>query len=433
MKKIILIALIFSTKISFAQGDLNYLKKNPVFSFTKGLLKVFDKEKHKGLIHATKHSLSLGSKVDHKRVFCFRGNPCPKIRVWKYLYLNPRTKKLIADDVPIATRKMFWKSRNEGRLISMGLFGNIPKYVNGPAKWLKSIKEFSIINRNSIFETFTFRIYVGKKYNQYFLREFNGKKKETFDPATREINNTNIRKLLNLGAEIVLVENDIKRFGFDATFWRFLAANEPETIVDDSGISHTTRPLRVLSRDIDWSISNLEAYTVLHWMKSKTYIQRLIPFPICISPMLAGLFGVYLPGGHREKNLLPYFSNLKSVIERYPYKEIYGDDEKFLYDKVFMRVLKDPKSDFITYYADSFGIKVQKTFASVHKGACHRPTRKHCKRNADRCIDVKIPESYLYDMSYFMKATETENLTYCSKIKYCQLKKSDLEKFRSIK
>ena len=121
------------------------------------------------------------------------------------------------------------------------------------------------------------------------------------------------------------------------------------------------------------------------------------------------------------------------MIERYPYKEIYGDDEKFLYDKVFMPVLKDPKSDFITYYADSFGIQVQKKFASVHKDACHRPTRKYCKRNPSRCIDVKIPEKYLYNMAYFMKATETDNLTYCSKSKYCKLKKSDLKKFSGIK
>jgi hypothetical protein len=52
-----------------------------------------------------------------------------RLDIWKYQYKDPVTGKIITDSKPISSRKEFWKTKQEARIIALTLFGNIQKFL----------------------------------------------------------------------------------------------------------------------------------------------------------------------------------------------------------------------------------------------------------------------------------------------------------------
>ena len=208
-----------------------------------------------------------GSKVyNHSILRSFRVKSdcqpnCPQINIWQYQYKDPKTQKIITSTKPIASQKDYWKVPFEARIIAISLFGDNPKYVDGLANFIlsnQSLKIFNNIPASELwgYETFTFRVYVPKRNPHHAKKSasIKGTLPEAF-----------IEKLLNLGCEVVFVDNDLDAVGVDSFFWRFMVFAEK---------MDPKQRIRYLVRDADWLLTGAEAFAVGEWINSGLLYHR---------------------------------------------------------------------------------------------------------------------------------------------------------------
>ncbi len=299
---------------------------------------------------------------------------CPKVDIWQYAYKPVGKPNIIIDSKPISTRKAHWKTDSEARIIAVSLFGNNAIYLDGLIDFINSIDRLKRVNNiphNDFgYSTFTIRAYVAKRKPQNeHLGKLQGVTNETF-----------INKLIDLGVEIAYVDNHMKKVSLDATFWRFMIA--AETMPKNHRI-------RYFVRDVDWFLSALDVYVLGDWISNKHYFHRLNIAPLCISPLVAGMWG----GTHQGKSP---FTELKNKIEYYPYRLQYGDDEVFLRDFVWEKI--KASGSVLTHI-----IKKRNYLNRViepYKNSCEEPTSNFCQYYmADNsCTDRLIPKSISFSI-----------------------------------
>lgn len=324
---------------------------------------------------------------NHSILRSFRGKSdcqpnCPTVDVWQYKYKDPLTGKIITSGQPIASKREYWKVPFEARMVAVTLFGNDPKYVNGLEAFLesnKSLKKFNGIPEHELwgYETFTFRVYAPKR---------NPNSKNTA-PLKGELPEALFQKLLNLGCEVVFVDNGLPAVGLDATFWRFMIAAEK---------MGPKERIRYLIRDADSLTTAADAFTVGEWINSGLEFHRVHIVPACMGPLIG------MDTGGQYQGTGP-FSDLKDYIEKYPYHNYYGDDEMFLRDIMWPRMLY-AGSILTHYFKEDFFSYV----SSPYKNSCQRPTQKFCDeiKAGGICRDEVMPS----DLSYpYMRLGEMKD------------------------
>lgn len=298
---------------------------------------------------------------------------CPLVDIWKYQYKDPITGEIIESETPISTQKKYWKVPFEARLIAVTLFGNKNRYLQGLMDFIQSfsyLKEANQIEQDRWgYETFTIRVYVAKRNpaSQYEFKE----------PLINATSDRFIEKLLDLGCEIVYVDNGLERVGLDATFWRFMAAAEdmPEG-----------QSLRYLMRDVDWMFTAGEAFTVGEWINSGYAFHRMHLLPTCMGPLSASIWAGYHTGNS-------HFAKMKQHIENFPYRLEYGDDELFLRDMVWPKM--KAQGEVMTHH---YKRGVEHHLGQPYEDSCEEPTKKFCDMlNPDNsCVDITMPKDLLF-------------------------------------
>jgi hypothetical protein len=319
---------------------------------------------------------------NHSIIRSFRGKSdcqpnCPTANIWQYQYKNAKTKKIVTSKHPIASKKEHWKVPFEARIVAVTLFGDNHKFLNGLELFIKSnksLKKFNGIPEHELwgYETFTFRVYTPKR------SPFSKKKTH----LKGELPETFIQKLLAMGCEVVFVDNNLDAVGVDAFFWRFMIAAEK---------MKPTERIRYMIRDADWIITAAEAFMVGEWINSGLEFHRPQLLPACMGPLFGGLWA----GHHTGKGR---FSSLKDYIEKYPYHNYYGDDEMFLRDIVWPKVL-DAGSLLTHYFKEDFFYHV----SVPYQGSCQRPTQQFCDemKIGGICRDEVVPVVFSYPYMTF--------------------------------
>ncbi|MFK7827680.1 MAG: hypothetical protein AB8G05_26275 [Oligoflexales bacterium] len=309
---------------------------------------------------------------------------CPGVDVWQYEYLDGEDR--IKSNAPIASLKKHWKHPDEARIIALSLFGTKQKYLDGILDFLASSQRLKSVNNfepesKGGYDTFTFRIYVAK-------RNPASKIKGKLGNATSK---KFIKKLLKMGCEIAYVDNRLKTVALDGTFWRFMVAAEKMP---------PKQRIRYLLRDVDWKLTATEAYAVGRWIQSESQFHRFHPFPICTGPLTAGLWG----GTHIGD---PVINDMKTRIEYFPYRLLYGDDELFLRDMVFP-ILKNTGSVLTHHYKKNLMTYI----ANPYKDSCETPTQQFCKYlNEDsECNDEIIPSKLKFPIMEISHDTRLDDI-----------------------
>ena len=293
---------------------------------------------------------------------------CPAVDIWQYKYKDPYTHKIITSSHPIATQKKYWKSPHEARIIALSLFGK-KFYYYALLQYLDSFKNLKKINnikdKTWGYETFTVRVYIAKR---------NPKDSAKLGIIKNQTPDYMIKHLLNLGCEIVFVDNKLPEAQKDGTFWRFAVASEnmPEG-----------QRIRYLLRDADSILTAVEAYTVADWIRSDKKFHRMHLVPICIGPLTASWWG----GTHVGKG---HFSDFNALVKNYPYRFDYGDDELFTRDLMWPRIKSI--GSVLTHHIPRGGF-VNK-MANPYKDSCEEPTQKFCEKlnPKSQCEDRILPE-----------------------------------------
>lgn len=291
---------------------------------------------------------------------------CPDVDVWRYQYLDNNSKKIIASDQPISTLKKFWKAPDEARIIAISLFGK-EFYYHALLQYIESFKNIKTVNNITDpiwgYETFTVRVYVPKRNPKNFLL---GDIKGGFSDAQ-------IHHLLELGCEVVYVDNRLSEAKKDATFWRFSVLKNPMP---------ENERIRYLLRDADHILTAAEMYAVADWIKSDLKYHRMHLVPICFGPLTASFWG----GSHTG---VGDFSDFYDMVKNYPYRFQYGDDELFSRDLLWPR-LKSIGSILTHYFARS---SLVTAFAAPYKNSCEEPTQIYCQQmnQQSTCEDRLIP------------------------------------------
>lgn len=299
--------------------------------------------------------------------------PCPYIDVWQYRYLAQ--KGYIISKNPVASQKEHWKSPKEARIIAISLFGDKKLYYDLLLEYIESIKLLSEINgfphQNWGLESFTIRVYAAKRNPQH----------ADLGPLLGEVPDQYIDLLIKNGIEVALVDNGLDKVSLDATFWRFLVANEPMPEKES---------IRYLVRDADWKATALELYALAHWMKEKhDSFHRMQPHEVCLVPVTASLWGAK----HTGQNYLS--PNIKDSIMEFPYRLQYGDDEMYLYYIIWAHMKKHKIIHTYTYERARNNIKY--LLGSPYRDSSEEPTRDFClKFGNHKCFDHRIPGSIAY-------------------------------------
>lgn len=297
---------------------------------------------------------------------CIAG--CPKVDIWQYQF-RPNLKQTLTSTKPISSQKEYWKATNEARIVSISLFGSNPMYVEGLLDYIKSFKHLKEANHITDplwgYETFTVRVYIGKRnpFQRAVLGELAG---ETSDAI--------IERLLAAGCEVAFVDNGLAKIGKDGTFWRFMVAGEqmPEG-----------QRIRYLLRDADTILSAGEAFSVGEWIAGGKSFHRMHVLPVCLGPLTASIWG----GSHIGKG---HFSDMKTMIEYFPYRLKYGDDELFTRDMIWSRIKYIGS---VTTHLYPRG--VVHALANPYRGSCEEPTQVFCDhaRKGGTCEDVFVPDN----------------------------------------
>lgn len=285
---------------------------------------------------------------------------CPQNDIWQYQYFGHTSA------LPISSQKAFWKSPKEARVIAFSLFGKNPIYYKGLLDFLKSFKTLKRVNNVTEpvwgLETFVPRVYVPK-----------GKLK----PIEGELEDSQIKELLDAGCEIVFVDNGLNKAGKDATFWRFMIAAEPMP---------EGQKIRYLLRDADWIMTGSEAFAIGEWMASGHQYHRAHLIPICLGPLTASWWG----GSHTGKG---EFSDLQQAMNYFPYRMRYGDDELFLRDMMWPKM--KASGSVLTHIIKRNWMSL---VASPYEGSCEEPTKSYCNamKPNNHCDDIELPEDMVY-------------------------------------
>ena len=312
---------------------------------------------------------------DHSIVRGFRAKSdcqpnCPQVDVWGYQYGISSI-----ETTPIATRKANWKIPSlEARIISTTIFGNQPRFLDGLESFIKSfqsLKNFNGMRGTALwgYETFTVRVYVAK-------RNPNGQNKSK--PLINSTSDEFITKMLGLGCEIAYVDNGLDAVGLDATFWRFMVAGEQ---------MQPGERIRYLVRDADWLANAAETFSIGEWIASKHQYHRL-QLLTCIGPLMGGLWA----GSHEGAGS---FGDIKDMIEKYPYRYYYGDDEAFLRDMMWPKMAYSGSVTTHYYPKNWFAF-----FGNPYEGSCSRLTQTYCDElnsvEKNKCLDVEMPNDIYY-------------------------------------
>jgi hypothetical protein len=291
---------------------------------------------------------------------------CPKVDIWQYQY-RPHGRDTFTSQRPISTLKEHWKVNSEARVIAISLFNGVKLYADSLLDYSTSFSHIKKVNKVSDplwgFETFTVRVYVGKR-NPAALSKLGQLKDETPDHI--------IETFLQRGFEVAFVDNWLSQTGKDGTFWRFMVAAEEMP---------QGQSIRYLSRDADAVLSAGEAFSVGEWIASELNFHRMHILPICLGPMTASVWG----GRHSGKGL---FSDMKMMIEYFPYRLQYGDDELFTRDMIWPRI-KNDGSVMTHHYPRGLLFRA----ANPYRGSCEEPTQLFCDhtRAGGSCPDVLMP------------------------------------------
>lgn len=296
---------------------------------------------------------------------------CPRIDAWKYLYKDSNGK-LIESSKPISTKKKHWKVEEEARVIAFSLFGDKPEYLDGLLDYIESFSYIKEVNgikeKNWGYESFTIRVYSPKR------RPDRVKK---MGVLKGELSEAYINKLLDLGGEVVYVDNLREKTVRDASFWRFLILDEP---------LEEGEKLRFLLRDADWILTTAELFTIGEWIISGLRFHRMHLIPICVGPLTASWWG----GVYTKEDA---FKDILHQMEYYPYRLFYGDDEVFLRDLVWPKILAS--GSVLTHL---YPRKTLSYFAMPYKGSCGEPTQEYCDaiKKGGNCKDLLMPKDFPY-------------------------------------
>ena len=74
------------------------------------------------------------------------GYYCPDVEVWQYQLKDPKTKKIITKNKPIATQKIYWRAPDEARIIAISLFDGKEFYYHALLQYLESFKSIKRVN-----------------------------------------------------------------------------------------------------------------------------------------------------------------------------------------------------------------------------------------------------------------------------------------------
>ena len=353
--------------------------------------------KRRGRLNGWTKLIALGGKralgaYDNTVVKLYRGGSdcspnCPIVDVWQYKY-KVADGTVITDTKPIATRKQFWKVKEEARIISLTLYGNNALYLNGILDYLESfkyVKESNSRYLNSVdipiddiwgYETFTMRVYTPKRRPE---------KIEQFGAMQNETNEKFIKKLLDMGVEIAYVDNQLSRAGVDAFFWRFLVLAEEMP---------PGQRIRYVVRDADWKFTATEAFAMGEWIHSGLRYHRMNLMPACMTPVTGSMWG----GVHEGRG--PFW-DMADRIRYFPYRLEYGDDELFLRELVWPIM---QASGSILTHVGKRGLLFY--FGNPYRGSCQEPTKAFChqsiqlgiarkqlsKDTVNHCYDLRIPK-----------------------------------------
>lgn len=280
---------------------------------------------------------------------------CPRVDIWRYQYLGHVSPN------PISTQKQFWKNPYEARIIAFSLFGKNPMYYLGLLDFLKSFQTLKRVNNVADpvwgLDSFVPRVYVPKARDRII---------------EGELEDYQLKALLDAGCEIVFVDNGLKKTGKDATFWRFMIAAEPMP---------EGQKIRYLLRDADWIMTAAEAFAIGEWIASGLQYHRAHLIPICLGPLTASWWG----GSHTGKGS---FGDLKEFISFFPYRIKYGDDELFLRDVVWPKM--KASGSVLTHIIKRNWVS---SLMNPYEGSCEEPTKRYCNAiNLDnKCEDVELP------------------------------------------
>ena len=155
-----LIIISILSSCSHSSSDNHNRKKPGIDNVALQIIKPFaNKSQQRGLSHSLIYS-------HRKQSDCMP--ECPQVDVWTYMYKPSGSEKIIESSKPISTKKVYWKSPLEARIISISLFGDNPEYYNGLLEFLKSFELIKTKNKikSWIFDSFTFRVYFARKKNR---------------------------------------------------------------------------------------------------------------------------------------------------------------------------------------------------------------------------------------------------------------------------
>lgn len=316
---------------------------------------------------------------------------CPAVDVWRYQYKTP-AGAVITDSKPVATRKEFWKVPHEARIIAVTLYGNEEKYLDGLLDFLDSFRHLRQANARFLtrqgvadktlwgYETFTLRVYVAKR---------NPDRLAKLGPLGNATAPKFITRLLERGAEVAFVDNALPKVGRDATFWRFLIAQEPMP----SG-----QRVRYLLRDVDWKLTAAEAFTVGEWIHSGLRYHRMHLMPACMGPLTASIWG----GVHEGAGPL---WDMAERMRYFPYRFAYGDDELFLRELVWP--VMQASGSVLTHVGNRGPLFY---FGNPYHGSCEEPTGAFCDRMirlgiahkqlpkdfSNQCRDLVLPKGLMF-------------------------------------
>lgn len=221
------------------------------------------------------------------------------------------------------------------RIISFSLYGTEPAYQIGALE--------NLALQKSVYPEWTCRFYVSS---------------EIPDPVVHELRAG--------GAEVIVMH---RTSGIDGMFWRFLPASELDLDA-------------LIVRDVDSRLGYRERAAVDEWLSSGRgfHIMRDHPDHRCL--ILGGMWGCR--GG-----VLP---QIACLISRWPHKERFGQDQKFLSVKIYPRVKSNCfiHSDLIHFEGEDMRPFPVERIGTDFVGGTHREPEKTTKEQKD--LDIATCE-----------------------------------------